>query len=598
MKKKILLLVIVMFFNCEKEVLVEQEIRVSLINIIEEDKGGNCSNGGFKIENGTDTNNNNTLDINEVQSTNFICNGSDGNDGINGNNSLLNVVQEPLGDNCLNGGFKIESGIDFNNNEILDADEIQLTNYICNGINGENGNNSLLNIVEESTGDNCTNGGFRIENGIDINNNEVLDANEIQSVHYICNVKVSTLDSSINALYNVEMHASGGQSLNTGGDASNNLNDFKNIPSFLGGSNVAVSPFSSQEEKNAYFGSKFVLIEDNDANEIYPPSVASVVSVLSLIENENNIDVEKFGFQMMPFTWGQSGSPISSMIKGTKNYETFMECVLKAKEFASKEGKTFGVSSCDWYQGEASGDRLGAFQDYYDNMSQLFIDVNNDIKLITGQSKDVQFFTYQTPSNIGFDVGNGIGTHMNVSEAQIQVVRDYENVHFAGPLYQYNFSDAFHPSDRAIVGLQTGITKKRVLYDNKQWNNFIPISHQVINDGTKWYVHLKFGVPVKPLKFDVSGDLWHNQNGKQPNFGFEILDNGIEQQVDEPYIVLGDTVVLTTAKNPEGMIIRYAVNGHFGGGNLCDSQNIIIRNKNVNYVVDNFAAGFSKYIID
>ena len=46
------------------------------------------------------------------------------------------------------------------------------------------------------------------------------------------------------------------------------------------------------------------------------------------------------------------------------------------------------------------------------------------------------------------------------------------------------------------------------------------------------------------------------------------------------------------------MIIRYAVNGHAGGGNLCDSQNIVITNKGVDYVIDNFAVGFSEYLID
>ena len=34
-----------------------------------------------------------------------------------------------------------------------------------------------------------------------------------------------------------------------------------------------------------------------------------------------------------------------------------------------------------------------------------------------------------------------------------------------------------------------------------------------------------------------------------------------------------------------------------GGGNLCDSQNILIRNKNTDYVIDNFAVAFSNYII-
>ena len=46
------------------------------------------------------------------------------------------------------------------------------------------------------------------------------------------------------------------------------------------------------------------------------------------------------------------------------------------------------------------------------------------------------------------------------------------------------------------------------------------------------------------------------------------------------------------------MKISYAVNGHYGGGNLCDSQNITIKNKGIDYVVDNFAVAFSEYLIE
>jgi len=39
------------------------------------------------------------------------------------------------------------------------------------------------------------------------------------------------------------------------------------------------------------------------------------------------------------------------------------------------------------------------------------------------------------------------------------------------------------------------------------------------------------------------------------------------------------------------------LNGHYGGGNLCDSQNITIKIKNINYVIDNFCPAFKDYII-
>ena len=51
-----------------------------------------------------------------------------------GNASLINTTTEPAGTNCVNGGTKIEVGLDNNNNGTLDSNEIviSMTKYICN----------------------------------------------------------------------------------------------------------------------------------------------------------------------------------------------------------------------------------------------------------------------------------------------------------------------------------------------------------------------------------------------------------------------------------------------------------------------------------
>lgn len=56
-------------------------------------------------------------------------------EGPEGKTSLMNLIVEPGGINCINGGYKIITGIDLNRNGVLDADEVQNTNFICNGIN-------------------------------------------------------------------------------------------------------------------------------------------------------------------------------------------------------------------------------------------------------------------------------------------------------------------------------------------------------------------------------------------------------------------------------------------------------------------------------
>jgi hypothetical protein len=87
-----------------------------------------------------------------------------GSDGGAGLKSLINTSVEPAGLNCDGGGTRIEVGIDTNNNNILDPDEIDisLTRYICNGDDGVDGENLglsspllTLECVDMGIGEGC-----------------------------------------------------------------------------------------------------------------------------------------------------------------------------------------------------------------------------------------------------------------------------------------------------------------------------------------------------------------------------------------------------------------------------------------------------------
>lgn len=50
-----------------------------------------------------------------------------------GKSSLIQQIPEPAGEHCKSGGFRIISGVDQNKNNVLDSNEIQQTEYVCNG---------------------------------------------------------------------------------------------------------------------------------------------------------------------------------------------------------------------------------------------------------------------------------------------------------------------------------------------------------------------------------------------------------------------------------------------------------------------------------
>jgi hypothetical protein len=159
----------------------------TLVKTTVEAAGANCATGGTKVEIGLDANSNGVLDTAEVNSslTKYVCNGAvgatgpqgiqgvtgatgsqgpigltgatglSGTNGINGSNSLINTTTEPIGINCANGGTKIEVGIDLNRNGLLDTDEINnsLTKYICNNTPQStlNSGSSFSNFIKFST---------------------------------------------------------------------------------------------------------------------------------------------------------------------------------------------------------------------------------------------------------------------------------------------------------------------------------------------------------------------------------------------------------------------------------------------------------------
>ena len=75
----------------------------------------------------------------------------DGIDGLNGLSSLVNILDEPPGENCSDGGVRIETGIDQNANGTLDKNEIQQVSFACDGVSSPGEGQSILVITGSVT---------------------------------------------------------------------------------------------------------------------------------------------------------------------------------------------------------------------------------------------------------------------------------------------------------------------------------------------------------------------------------------------------------------------------------------------------------------
>ncbi len=405
--------------------------------------------------------------------------------------------------------------------------------------------------------------------------------------------------SSNNLVYDwdINMLPFYGQSLSVASNATNGSSNFRNILSFKGGCNESLSNVNINDitSVNSFYGEDLLLLSSL-SNKDWSPVAASAIAWMSLLEKENCVDLSNFDYQFILSTPGRSGAGINSFVKGSDLYSRLLFSVNKAFKMAVDKGKTFGVPVLFWAQGESNANDKES--DYYNTLDQLFVDLNADIKTITGQTKDVQFITYQGAPVVGVTVDNQSFKDYGPAFAQLRLAMDKENVHFGGSMYQFKYSDLWHPVDGALVGMQMGIQAKRLINDNQPLKLFYPKSYSIVNSDSVWILSIQFDVPVPPMRFDISGDQWHNPNGKQPNFGFTLVNGSNVSIIDsEPVIRRGNTLVFRCKEDPKGCFLSYAVNGHYGGGNLCDSQNIIINNKGVNYVIDNFCPSFRNYVI-
>lgn len=305
--------------------------------------------------------------------------------------------------------------------------------------------------------------------------------------------------------------------------------------------------------------------------------------IVELIRDEDGFSYTDQQYQILVSAPGMGGTSIGELsnVNGIY-YLRLLRDVTNGKRLAEESGKTYWCPAVTWIQGEADVYGNMSQVDYYNSMESLFNNLNNDIKAITGQTDDVNFFLYQTQS---FDwYYGGKFTYPDVPLAQLQISLDKPNVHLATPIYHLPLlaNDChFTAIGSKWFGGYFGIAYKRIIIDKNPFRPINLISKKVVGNN----IYLKFEAPVYPLKFDTI-----NVPDRGASKGFQIrevsdrLQNSYLNIITNVEINKFDTIKITCSSNPVGKKLTYAINGtsvnDTSSGNLRDSQDIKFLFKN------------------
>ena len=180
-----------------------------------------CPAGGVLIEAGLDEDQDGLLIPEEIISSQVVCNGVDA--------PYTQWLSEPYApdETCPEGGIKMVAWQDVNDDAIYDPglDLSVHESILCHGAPGEAGFDALIRAIEIAPGSpECAAGGIQLDGGRDLNRNGSLEADEITMTQLLCNAEDALPFLSQTVVLNPDPEGcpAGGTQLQLGPD--NNLN--------------------------------------------------------------------------------------------------------------------------------------------------------------------------------------------------------------------------------------------------------------------------------------------------------------------------------------------------------------------------------------
>ncbi|MBR6728168.1 MAG: hypothetical protein IKM08_08230, partial [Clostridia bacterium] len=303
------------------------------------------------------------------------------------------------------------------------------------------------------------------------------------------------------------------------------------------------------------------------------PVSAQMNVVKQLMESEDGLPVNDLSYQLLGTAPGYGSKTLAQLEKGTDYYTRLIAQVQQAHDIATAMGKRLVVQAFSWVQGA-----LGKTGNYAEALEQLRLDIDTDVKAITGQTQDVKCITWQS------FIYNASLRAKQVYDQYVGAAETYPNIICAGATYHLdNVSAAnlhFTSESQDWLGAYFGVAYKRTIIDG---DGFEPLKPTKASKSGK-ILYVKFNVPQRPLVFDTE------RLTEAPNKGFKLYaTDGTEKTITEVAIVSPDMVKIVCADDVAGTdrltygeitadAYQWVSDNH---GNLRDSQGDYIQ-----YVTD------------
>ena len=255
------------------------------------------------------------------------------------------------------------------------------------------------------------------------------------------------------------------------------------------------------------------------------------------------------------FADGRGGTAISNLIKGSSPYDALIQDIKSSYEEAKKKGMEFFVPAICWMQGES--DMFDYTRvDYRKMLAHFAIDVNKDIKRITGQRRDVKIVGYQScclTKCYNFNPTDYDCYEISIPQVQMQLIRENSTFIAGTPVYFMDFvNDRLHLNGKSqtVVGRYNAAAVLDIVRRGDSNRGLYPVN--VKSKGNTAII--EFNNSGGKLVFDTI-----NVN-KVRNYGFSVItpDNrDIAQRVG----IVNDNIVIECSDNTKACKVRYGANG-------------------------------------